>query len=206
MGTSEGVKRRSPPVTAENKTMNQKRTPAGIPTGGEFAANEHDEAASSLAVERDAYGYRRDQRFMFDGDVLSPEEALERWSNDHEIAWHDLIEGMDEDESQEAIFSETHHQASAITNLAALRSAARYNGVDESKLDLPQPAESVYTYDEDEYEGSDLVEHLMRRGDLSPAARDMPVSEVLHQYNEANALDESDDEHVGIVYEKEEQS
>lgn len=32
--------------------MNQKRTPAGVPTGGEFAANQHDEADADLATSQ----------------------------------------------------------------------------------------------------------------------------------------------------------
>lgn len=35
--------------------MSTKRQPAGIPTGGEFAANEHDEAASSLTGAPEGY-------------------------------------------------------------------------------------------------------------------------------------------------------
>lgn len=39
----------------------QKRTPAGVPAGGEFAANEHDEAASALSAE--------DRRLAVDFDL-----------------------------------------------------------------------------------------------------------------------------------------
>lgn len=41
--------------SAENGTMSTPRQPRGIPVGGQFAANEHDEASPMLVGDTDAY-------------------------------------------------------------------------------------------------------------------------------------------------------
>lgn len=50
--------------------MNQKRQPAGVPAGGEFASNEHDEASAMLSAPRDPFVFA-DDADIDDLDTLS---------------------------------------------------------------------------------------------------------------------------------------
>lgn len=60
----------------EGVTMNQKRTPAGVPTGGEFAGNEHDEAAGALGTEKNTLWDGGFDRLGAGDTVLVPLETL----------------------------------------------------------------------------------------------------------------------------------
>lgn len=44
-----------------------------------------------------------------------------------------------------------------------------------------------------------LVEHMIRLGELSPAARDMSLEDVAWQYNEANALSPEDADYLHVL-------
>lgn len=56
---------------------------------------------------------------------------------------------------------------------------------------LTQPA--AYLYRGDIYTPDGIVDAMIRRGEASPAARDMPVEEVLDQVAGANAIDRYDE-------------
>lgn len=184
---------------------NQSRTPAGVPTGGEFASNGHDEAGALVAPATDEYGYRIGQRYEWDGEAMTPEDALQDWIDNNEVIWDDL--GFDsEDEAREAVFMNTRWDAPAIVNLEALHAALDYHGISNDKVQLPTRAIDAYEFDGRIVTGHELRGRLLERGDISPAAVSMPIKDVIHQYNEANALSEGDDDYVRTVYEAEDES
>jgi hypothetical protein len=53
-----------------------------------------------------------------------------------------------------------------------------------------------FIYQDRPYTSEQLVQHLVRTGQLSPAARGMSPAEAVHQHNAANALDESDLDYI----------
>lgn len=63
-----------------------------------------------------------------------------------------------------------------------------------------------YTYDGSNFEPGDLIEYMIAKGELSPAARDMNIEDVLRQHAEANAVDVSDErnydssEHPKVIF------
>lgn len=185
---------------------NQSRTPAGVPTGGEFAANAHDDASATLAEPtHDARGRRIGILYAWDGEAMSPEDALQDWTENHEIDWSDL--GFDsEEEAHEAVFENTRWDASALDNLDALHGALRYHGIPNEKIGLPEVAVDAYRFDGSTVTGADLYSRLLQRGDISPAAGEMSMKDVVHQYNESNALSEGDDDYITTVYDAEEES
>lgn len=50
-----------------------------------------------------------------------------------------------------------------------------------------------YTYRAENLSGPELIETMIHRGVLSPAARDMNVEDVLNQHADANAVDRDDE-------------
>lgn len=59
--------------------MNQKRTPAGVPTGGEFAGNEHDEAPALLGSEKNTLWQGGFDRLGQGDSMLLPMDTTEEF-------------------------------------------------------------------------------------------------------------------------------
>lgn len=116
--------------------MSQSRQPKGIPSGGQFAASSHDEAAGSLSSGADS---AFPQSYVYDGEVLDPQTALDRWVDQSEVDYDSLIEGMDGEEAREAVFANTTRGGDPAANIEGIRYAAVYNGFDDALLDLPTP-------------------------------------------------------------------
>ena len=120
--------------------MSQSRQPKGVPIGGQYAANSHDEAGTALgSTSGDHVEHPYPSEYFYDGELLSPKDALDRWIEDSDIDWGDLIEGEDSESAREMVFANTRHDADPAQNIEAIRQSAAYNGFDEAKLDLPLP-------------------------------------------------------------------
>jgi len=86
-------------------------------------------------------------------------------------------------------FTESDHPRATTGEFATKAQSAP-----ETTLTGSSTAPVLYTFRADTYTPQALVEHLVSIGELSPAARDMDVEEVLNQHAGANAIDRDDEE------------
>lgn len=110
-----------------NDQGRQKRTPSGVPSGGEFAANEHDEA--TLPLE----GQQEKRSFLYPPYLNSAQQVIDYYE-DIEIDDATVSKFIDAYGAARAVWAEDHMDAFDIQNRAK-------NGHDKEKHDAARRAE-----------------------------------------------------------------
>lgn len=126
---------------------------------------------------------------------------------------NNLFSGVDES-GERKVFKTSPQEAKQLRTIMFGDLAQNFSGVSVDDADIVRHAGygaksdgiAGYTYDGSNFEPGDLIEYMIAKGELLPAARDMNIEDVLRQHAEANAIDVSDErnydssEHPKVIF------
>ena len=198
------------------------RQPAGIPTGGQFAATDRAESAVTLSGDNAA----RDAAIQAARNLCSDTDNPDWDTNDYLRGQVELLADMfgnpfgDERDSEEvrdwyaAEITRANGDDTlaghdpAVDTFLTLNAEARVAAAKEARLleeaerravearaaaaeylhAAPSSEPIGYTYKAENFRADHIVERLIADQLLSPAARDMSVTDAIHQAASANAI------------------